>query len=206
MNAELLAKYDRPVPRYTSYPTAPHFHAGDRSATTTAAGSPSCRPTPGSPSTCTCRSARSCAGIAAATPRWRGATSRSPNIRACCCAELDLVGAALGGRRPVGHIHFGGGTPTMLAPDDLRALGERLRAAVRVLDAAEFAVEIDPRRLTRETVDCARGDRRQPREPRRAGRQSGGAAGDQPLAAVRGRGARGATGCARPASAASISI
>ena len=28
MNRELLAKYDRPVPRYTSYPTAPHFHAG----------------------------------------------------------------------------------------------------------------------------------------------------------------------------------
>jgi coproporphyrinogen III oxidase-like Fe-S oxidoreductase len=28
MNTELLAKYDRPVPRYTSYPTAPHFHAG----------------------------------------------------------------------------------------------------------------------------------------------------------------------------------
>ena len=28
MNPELLAKYDRPVPRYTSYPTAPHFHAG----------------------------------------------------------------------------------------------------------------------------------------------------------------------------------
>ena len=28
MNAELLARYGRPVPRYTSYPTAPHFHAG----------------------------------------------------------------------------------------------------------------------------------------------------------------------------------
>ena len=25
---ELLAKYDRPGPRYTSYPTAPHFHEG----------------------------------------------------------------------------------------------------------------------------------------------------------------------------------
>src|SRR5262245_27956810 len=26
--AEILARYDQPVPRYTSYPTAPHFHAG----------------------------------------------------------------------------------------------------------------------------------------------------------------------------------
>ena len=29
----LIAIYDRPVPRYTSYPTAPHFHAGIDSAT-----------------------------------------------------------------------------------------------------------------------------------------------------------------------------
>jgi oxygen-independent coproporphyrinogen-3 oxidase len=68
--------------------------------------------------------------------------------------EIDLVGATIGGRRPVRHIHFGGGTPTMLAPDDLRLLGGRLRARLDLEDAAEFAVEIDPRRLTRETVDA----------------------------------------------------
>ena len=28
MNMEMLLRYDAPVPRYTSYPTAPHFHAG----------------------------------------------------------------------------------------------------------------------------------------------------------------------------------
>lgn len=28
MTADLLARYAAPVPRYTSYPTAPHFHAG----------------------------------------------------------------------------------------------------------------------------------------------------------------------------------
>ena len=42
----------------------------------------------------------------------------------------------------------------MLAPDDLRALGERLRRGSRSWSDAEFAVEIDPRRLTRETVDA----------------------------------------------------
>jgi oxygen-independent coproporphyrinogen-3 oxidase len=67
-------------------------------------------------------------------------------------AELELVGAALGDRRPVSHIHFGGGTPTMLAPADLLALGERLRERFAILDEAEFAVEIDPRHLTGETV------------------------------------------------------
>ena len=28
MSSELIARYDRPLPRYTSYPTAPHFHDG----------------------------------------------------------------------------------------------------------------------------------------------------------------------------------
>ena len=42
----------------------------------------------------------------------------------------------------------------MLAPDDLRTLGERLRARFDILSDAEFAVEIDPRRLTRATVDA----------------------------------------------------
>lgn len=28
MSAELVTRYSQPVPRYTSYPTAPHFHAG----------------------------------------------------------------------------------------------------------------------------------------------------------------------------------
>ena len=72
-------------------------------------------------------------------------------------AELELVGAALGERRPVSHIHFGGGTPTMLAPADLLALGERLRQRFAILDEAEFAVEIDPRRLTRATVAALAG-------------------------------------------------
>ena len=66
--------------------------------------------------------------------------------------ELDLVGAALGRRRPVGHVHFGGGTPTMLADDDLQALGQRLHERFDLVSGAEFAVEIDPRRLTRDTA------------------------------------------------------
>jgi oxygen-independent coproporphyrinogen-3 oxidase len=67
--------------------------------------------------------------------------------------ELTLVCEALGGRRRVGHVHFGGGTPTMLAPDDLRVgLGEGLHERFEVLEDAELAVEIDPRRLTREAV------------------------------------------------------
>ncbi|MFQ5958531.1 MAG: oxygen-independent coproporphyrinogen III oxidase, partial [Alphaproteobacteria bacterium] len=66
--------------------------------------------------------------------------------------EIDMVAAALGARRRVTHLHWGGGTPTILRPDDIRRLAARLRARFDVAADADFAVEIDPRGVTRETV------------------------------------------------------
>jgi oxygen-independent coproporphyrinogen III oxidase len=151
MDAELLAKYDRPVPRYTSYPTAPHFHAGIGpddyrgwlAELPTAAKLSLYLHVPFCQELCWY-----CGCHTTVARRYQPVAE----YRALLVRELDFAAAALGGRRRVGHIHFGGGTPTMLAPDDLRALGERLRARFEVLDDGEFAVEIDPRRLTRETV------------------------------------------------------
>src|SRR5690606_21603134 len=68
--------------------------------------------------------------------------------------ELDLVADILGGPRPVGHLHFGGGTPTILAPADLRRLGARLRQHFALEKDAEVAVALDPRRRTPETVEA----------------------------------------------------
>ena len=153
MSPELLAKYDRPVPRYTSYPTAPHFHAeiGRHDYRDWLAELP-----PGARLSLYlhvpfCHELCWYCGCHTTVARRYQPVAK---YRDLLLRELDLVGAALGCRRPVGHIHFGGGTPTMLAPDDLCLLGERLRARFQLLGAAEFAVEIDPRRLTRETVDA----------------------------------------------------
>jgi oxygen-independent coproporphyrinogen-3 oxidase len=151
MNAELLAKYDRPVPRYTSYPTAPHFHGGigpDEYRDWLAELPPDARLSlylhvPFCQELCWY-----CGCHTTVARRYQPVAEYQDLLQ----RELDLVGTALGGRRPVGHIHFGGGTPTMLAPEDLRALGERLRERFDIRDDAEYAVEIDPRRLTLETV------------------------------------------------------
>jgi oxygen-independent coproporphyrinogen-3 oxidase len=62
-------------------------------------------------------------------------------------AEIDLVAAALPGRLPVSHIHFGGGTPTALHPDELRAVRQKLDERFALRPGAEIAVEIDPRTL-----------------------------------------------------------
>jgi oxygen-independent coproporphyrinogen III oxidase len=62
--------------------------------------------------------------------------------------EINLIGARLAGRA-VTHIHFGGGTPTMLQPKDLMRIMTALHARFRITPATEIAIEIDPRSLTR---------------------------------------------------------
>jgi oxygen-independent coproporphyrinogen-3 oxidase len=153
MNPELLAKYDRPVPRYTSYPTAPHFHdgIGRHDYREWLAELPSDVRLSLYLHVPFCHELCWYCGCHTTVARRYHPVAE---YRDLLLREIDLVGATIGGRRPVRHIHFGGGTPTMLAPDDLRLLGGRLRARFDLEDAAEFAVEIDPRRLTRETVDA----------------------------------------------------
>lgn len=68
--------------------------------------------------------------------------------------ELDLVAAALPGRLPVSHLHFGGGTPTILAPTQLDALMARLRQVFDFRPDAEIAIEIDPRGLDEARVEA----------------------------------------------------
>jgi oxygen-independent coproporphyrinogen III oxidase len=153
MNPELLARYDRPVPRYTSYPAAPHFHAGVGPDTYRGwlARLPDDAPLSLYLHIPFCHALCWYCGCHTTIARRYRPVAEYLGL---LLAELDLVGTALGERRPVSHIHFGGGTPTMLAPADLLALGERLRARFEIRSDAEFAVEIDPRPLTRETVNA----------------------------------------------------
>ena len=142
------------MPRYTSYPTAPHFHAGigpddlSQLARRAARGHPALA-LPARPV------------LPAALLVLRLPHHGRPPLSAGRRVSGSAAGGAGAGRRcswaaggPVSHVHFGGGTPTMIAPDDLRTLGERLRERFEILGDAEVAVEIDPRRLTRDTVDA----------------------------------------------------
>jgi oxygen-independent coproporphyrinogen-3 oxidase len=61
--------------------------------------------------------------------------------------EIDLVSSAIDSRIKVDHIRFGGGTPTIMAPESYADLIGAIRQAFFVLPAAEIAVETDPRTL-----------------------------------------------------------
>ena len=148
MDSALLAKYDGlRVPRYTSYPTAPHFspnvgHETYRSWLGTIdpskAGSlymhvPFCK-----------AMCWYCGCHTKIVARYEPIAEYLAHLR----KEVGMVADCIPGRMKVAHIHFGGGTPTMTTPQDFEDLIALLRERFDVVDGAEIAVEIDPRTLT----------------------------------------------------------
>jgi oxygen-independent coproporphyrinogen-3 oxidase len=67
--------------------------------------------------------------------------------------EIDLIADALPARMPVSHLHFGGGTPTVLEPEDLALVMARLGTRFHLLPDAEIAIESDPRTLTQAMIE-----------------------------------------------------
>src|SRR5690606_5641750 len=67
-------------------------------------------------------------------------------------AEIDLVAEALPARMTVAHLHWGGGTPTSLSPDDFSRVMDRLRRRFDTTPDAELAIETDPRTLSDEMI------------------------------------------------------
>lgn len=70
--------------------------------------------------------------------------------------EMDQLRSLLNSDNKVVQIHFGGGTPTFLSPDQLRKVGRMIRSRFRIADDSENSIEIDPRRLTREHIRAMR--------------------------------------------------
>lgn len=68
--------------------------------------------------------------------------------------EIDLVGQACGNHGPAVHVHFGGGTPSLLEVGDFADILKRLDRSLGLGPCPEIAMEIDPRSLT---VEKARG-------------------------------------------------
>ena len=70
--------------------------------------------------------------------------------------EVAQMATLINPRRKVVQLHFGGGSPTFLSPDEIRRLGEIIHKHFKFSSDIEAGVEIDPRRLTREHVVALR--------------------------------------------------
>ena len=143
------------VPRYTSYPTAPHFSAEvgaeayggllDKAATEDGPVSlyihiPFCH------SIC-----HYCGCTTKATRRYAPIEAYVDVLR----SEIAMVAARIG-RRAVSHIHWGGGTPNLLSAEAFEAIVDDFHRFFSIEPDTEHAIELDPRHLGTERARLLR--------------------------------------------------
>jgi oxygen-independent coproporphyrinogen-3 oxidase len=154
---DLIRKYDRSGPRYTSYPTAPawtpafgaeqyleHLARADRQGgpLSVYVHLPFCR-----------EMCRFCGCNVIATHD----RTRADHYLDVLDKEVALVAAHLPSRRTVSQLHWGGGTPTFLDEKQLIRCHEILARHFAFAPDAEKAIEIDPAITTRSQIDTLAG-------------------------------------------------
>ncbi len=154
MDVSLLEKYGGPVPRYTSYPTAPHFHDGvgaeqygdwlaridpDDGRISVYVHVPFCR------ELCTY-----CGCNTKITKRDKPVA----DYLSVLAREIDLVGDRLAARPKVSHLHFGGGTPNIVSARQFAQVMECLGRHFEIDEETEIALEADPRNLDADLVQA----------------------------------------------------
>lgn len=151
-NADLLRRYDRPGPRYTSYPTAPQFDAGFgdaqlRESIADSNGDPIPRRLSLYVHVPFCLSPCFYCGCNRTITRDR---SRAEPYLAHLQREIAMIGPLFDRDRSVAQLHFGGGTPNFLEPAQLRRTVETLRRCFSFSDAhdRDISIELDPRTVS----------------------------------------------------------
>jgi len=148
---ELLLKYDKPVPRYTSYPTAAAF--------TPAVGEAELRAQLAQPTTAPlslyvhvpfCRHACWYCGCNRITTQL-GSKVVEPYL-AALAKELELISAAMPQRRRLAQLHWGGGTPNYLNADETRQLWQLIERHFDLEPDLEASIEVNPEFLSRDAA------------------------------------------------------
>jgi oxygen-independent coproporphyrinogen III oxidase len=144
VNQALVERYDRRLPRYTSYPAAPHFkpikHAEVAQALSRVAGAislyvhiPFCK--------------QLCWYCGCHREIVQGTKRTHPYVDGLL-AELDLVCAYAGGLLRIEQLALGGGSPNSLDEDQLAKLMGGIRARMPVVATGACSVELDPRSMS----------------------------------------------------------
>jgi len=155
VDMETVRRFDRPGPRYTSYPTAVEFHEGVGEDTYRAklaeadtrgadanlslyAHLPFCE-----------HRCLFCGCHVVITPHMPVAEKYLEYVK----LEVSRVAELLPNRREVVQMHWGGGTPTYFSPDQLSDLMATFRRHFHLVEGAEVAIEVDPRVTSRDHLD-----------------------------------------------------
>ncbi|MCV6639332.1 oxygen-independent coproporphyrinogen III oxidase [Candidatus Albibeggiatoa sp. nov. NOAA] len=155
---DLIQRYDKAGPRYTSYPTAVQFHEGfaskeyieyaknsnvDNAPLSLYFHIPFCD------TVCFY-----CACNKVATKNHQLAVEYLQRL----LKEIELQAALFDKQRPVTQLHWGGGTPTFLNLDEMWQLMDTTRQHFNLLDddTGEYSIEIDPREADANTIKLLR--------------------------------------------------
>lgn len=155
--AELIRRYDRPGPRYTSYPTAVEFNERfderayrDRLKEASALA---CEPLSLYVHLPFCAERCAYCGCTMIATRSNEVVGRYVDY---LVRELGMLADYLGDRRRLVQLHWGGGTPTHLPAERLERLHDTIAGQFDLDPRAEQAIEIDPRVTTREQLSVLR--------------------------------------------------
>jgi len=154
---QLIKKYDRPGPRYTSYPTAPEWtdaFQADRYVEHLARADADQGPLSVYVHLPFCREMCRFCGCNVVATHDR---SRADAYLDLLEKEVALVAAKLPNRRAVSQLHWGGGTPTFLDSKQLTRCHDILARHFEFTADAEKAIEIDPAITAKEQLDTLSG-------------------------------------------------
>lgn len=161
----LIERFSGSAPRYTSYPTAPHFSRAVDLETHTRwlqrLASEQARDQPTGDDRVTSALSLYLHIPFCSTLCWfcacrsQGISNPAPVERYLdfLALEIDKTAQLVDGAR-VRQIHWGGGSPTILSPEAIVRLAARVRSRFDVVEDAEFAVEIDPRDMSESRMDA----------------------------------------------------
>ncbi|HUH39432.1 MAG TPA: radical SAM protein, partial [Castellaniella sp.] len=154
ISEELIRRFDRSGPRYTSYPTADRFQSGYTPQSylqhlSNRAGGASAPPLSVYVHLPFCESlCYFCACNKIITQDH----SRSAEYLGYLYREFELLSPHLGRHRQAIQLHLGGGTPTFLSDAELTELMLQLRRHFEFTADAELGVEIDPRTVSAQSL------------------------------------------------------
>jgi len=158
VDIELLKKYDRPGPRYTSYPPAPAFSKDFGPDDYKDAIIENNRENPTNVLSLYfhipfCDTLCYFCGCNMLVTRNRATIRKYLDYLK---REVEMVCEFLSSGRKVTQLHWGGGTPSYLNPDEIKELGDFINERFEFVDDPEVGVEIDPRGLTYEHMKAFR--------------------------------------------------
>ncbi len=152
-----LQKYDVPGPRYTSYPTTPHWSTdvtgelyskvlkifGQNDKTLSLyVHIPFCQ-----------QLCYYCACNKVIRPREE---KIGDEFLTHLFSEIDMVAGHIGRRKTIRQLHWGGGTPTYLSEAQIQRLFSKIRSVFDIDFQEEIAIEIDPRTVTQNKLKVLR--------------------------------------------------